>query len=245
MKKQLLFAASMLVLVCGMSTSVFAQAPVSGGTNVTPDDDYWTPERMRNAKPMPFPGMEERRAAAEKRLEERAQKTRERFEERKVGMQQRHEEARERMETRHEELRTQWEDRKAQLSERHKQNIKNHIERIVQRMEAAVERLTKLADKIEARLSRLEEEGADVASLRLFLEEARSAISRADATLDTAALELRSAPDTDNPAEVIGNARIVLQDVKMALREAHAALVEVVVEIKKGQLIPKEDESNL
>jgi hypothetical protein len=36
----------------------------------------------------------------------------------------------------------------------------------------------------------------------------------------------------------------LLESVKTALREAHAALVEVVVEMKKGQLIPRANESD-
>ena len=160
-----------------------------------------------------------------------------RFEERRDAMLLRHDEARERMEARHEELRTRWEERQAKLSDRRKQNIQNHIERIIDRMEAAVERLRSLAAKIEDRITRLESEGADVAALRVLLAEATSSIDSADVILETVAAELRAAPETDNPAQAMGNARTVLEDVKTALREAHAALVEIVVELKKGQLM--------
>lgn len=190
------------------------------------------------------PRQEEMQAGAQMRTEERHTEARKRFEERRAGMLQRQEESRKHMETWHEELRQRWEDHKAQLSERRKQNIKNHIERIIQRMKQAVERLEDMANKIEGRLSRLQEEGADVASLQLLLEEARSAISRANASLDTAAVDLRTAPDADNPADALGKARALLENVKTTLKEAHAALVEIVVEMKKGQLMPRANESD-
>ena len=183
--------------------------------------------------------MEQREGMEERRVEART-----RFEERRADMLRRQAEALERMETRHEELRQRWEERKAQLSERRKQNIKNHVERIIQRTEQVIDRLGNMANKIEDRMTRLQEEGAEVTALRALLEEARSNISRADAALDTAAAELRVAPDADNPVDALGNARILLEGVKTALREAHAALVEIVVEIKKGQLIPNDNEDD-
>ncbi|OGZ55568.1 MAG: hypothetical protein A3H64_01400 [Candidatus Ryanbacteria bacterium RIFCSPLOWO2_02_FULL_45_11c] len=188
--------------------------------------------------------MQERMRVQQENRETQMMEQREGMEERRADMLRRQAEALERMETRHEELRQRWEERKAQLSERRKQNIKNHVERIIQRTEQVIDRLGNMANKIEDRMTRLQEEGAEVTALRLLLEEARSGISRADVALDTAAAELRVAPDADNPVDALGNARILLEGVKTALREAHAALVEIVVEIKKGQLIPNDNEDD-
>src|SRR3989344_7177765 len=188
--------------------------------------------------------MQERMRVQQENRETQMMEQREGMEERRADMLRRQAEALERMETRHEELRQRWEERKAQLSERRKQNIKNHVERIIQRTEQAIDRLGNMANKIEDRMIRLQEEGAEVTALRALLKEARSNISRADVALDTAAAELRVAPDADNPADALGNARTLLEGIKTALREAHAALVEIVVEIKKGQLIPNDNEDD-
>ncbi|OGZ45176.1 MAG: hypothetical protein A3J54_03565 [Candidatus Ryanbacteria bacterium RIFCSPHIGHO2_02_FULL_45_13b] len=206
--------------------------------------------------------MEERMEAREERMENREddgeirmmkqredtegryQEMRARFQERRDAVLIRQEEARESMKVRHGRLSQEWQDRHANLSERRKQNIKNHTERIIQRMEQAVERLGGMADKIEDRLSRLEDTGVDVTTLISILQEARSAIARADTTLDAAVAELRAAPDAGNPADALGKARALLEDVKAALREAHVALVEIVVEIKKGQLVSESNKNN-
>src|SRR3989344_1409696 len=188
--------------------------------------------------------MLERMRVQQENRETQMMEQREGMEERRADMLRRQAEALERMETRHEELRQRWEERKAQLSERRKQNIKNHVERIIQRTEQVIDGWGNRANKIEVRMPRRQEEGAEVTALRLLLEEARSGISRADVALDTAAAELRVAPDTDNPVDALGNARTLLEGIKIALREAHAALVEIVVEIKKGQLIPNDNEDD-
>lgn len=250
MKKITLYILNLSLLFAGLGVVVFAHdadtSPRGSNPRARMDERRDAmQERREDRQEEMGTQMEERRAAAVQNLEKRYQEVRDRFEDRRAAMLQQHEEAREHMEARHEELRQRWEERKAQLSERRKENIKNHIERIIKRMEQAVERLEKLADKIGDRLSKLEQEGADVAALKVFLEEARAANARANSLLEAAAGELRAAPDAANPADAIGNARAKLEDVKTALREAHAALVEVVVEIKKGQLMPTEDESDI
>jgi len=244
MKKFLfIHIASALVLFAGANVVLAHAAP-------TPDADLQLrmQERMEN-KEQNDDGRENaketRMMDQRESMEERFEEMHARFEERRTDMLEHQAEMRDRMEARHEELSQRWEDRQAKLSDRRKQNIKNHIERIIQRMERAVERLGRLVNKIEDRLSHLEEEGADITALKLLLEEAHVSIDYADAVLETATVELRAAPDTDNPADAFGTARVILEDVKAALREAHAALVEVVVEIKKGQLIPNDqDDSN-
>lgn len=240
MKKILFIHAVSVMVFFAVWGAVFAQ------DTLPPDPDLrlQMQKRMRVQQETAGSQQEERQAGAQARTEERHTEARKRFEERRAGMLQRQEESRKHMETRHEELRQRWEDHKAQLSERRKQNIKNHVERIIQRMKQAVERLEDMANKIEGRLSRLQEEGADVAPLQLLLKEARSAISRANASLDTAAVELRAAPDANNSADALGKARALLENVKITLKEAHAALVEIVVEMKKGQLIPRANESD-
>lgn len=178
--------------------------------------------------------MEQRRDQMEipPRVEERHNEARARFEERRTQMQQRHEEMRQRIEARHEELRERWEARKVKLSEMRKQIIKNHIERIIKRMKATVDRLTRLADKVDERIGIIASDGADVSNATSLMTDARGAIARAQTELNEATAGLRAAPETDNPAEGIGNARARFENVKAALREAHAALVEVIKSLK-------------
>ncbi|TSC78740.1 MAG: hypothetical protein G01um101429_696 [Parcubacteria group bacterium Gr01-1014_29] len=177
-------------------------------------------------------------------IQQRREDMRARFNEMKQNVHEQRDEAKENIQQRHEVLRERWEARKAQLSEHRKEQMQKHIERIVGRMQSAVGRLTRLADRIDERVSRIAAEGADVSGITPLMTEARDTIVKTKTKLDEAAADLRSAPEADNPAEAIGNARARMEDVKAALREAHAALVEVVVEIKKGQLMPK-DGNNL
>lgn len=234
MKNVLLFQAASLFVLFVSTSAVFAEEimqPREGQLRME--------ERMKAREDR----MEEREDTKNTRMmkeqkdrEEHYQEMRARFEARRDDILIRQEEARDSLKVRHQELSQQWHDRKANLSERRKQNIKSHIERIIERMNQAVDRLTDMADKIEYRVSRAEEHtGANADTLRSLLQEARSAIARADTMLDTVAVELRAAPDTANPADALGKAREELEQVKAALREAHAALVEIVVEMKKGQ----------
>ncbi len=155
-----------------------------------------------------------------------------RMEEHRDMLRSRAEEAKQRVMDRRDDLRMRWEERKAKLSERRKQIIKNYIEHIIQRMRSAIGRLDAVADKLVERIAILSDGGADMTDANANLEDARTAIARAETLLQGAADSLRLAPDAENPADAIGAVRSKFEDIKAAIREAHAALVEITTSLK-------------
>lgn len=227
----------------GVPTQADQPISVGGGAGGA---EVRTPEKMERANrevpefigqvpPRPGPTEEdywEKKAQADAMRAESRNEARERFEEKRQELQRHRDEMRQQLETRRDELRERWEARKAKLSEMRKQIIKNHIERIIKRMKATVDRLTRLADKVDERIGIIASDGADVSNATSLMTDARGAIARAQTELNEATAGLRAAPETDNPAEGIGNARARFENVKAALREAHAALVEVIKSLK-------------
>lgn len=176
--------------------------------------------------------MMDRREELNTSMEDRREQFNMRMEERREEFRSRADEMKQRIKDRRETLRAQWEEKKAALSKRRKQNIKQHMERVTQRMQAALDRLELLAEKIAIRITLLKERGADAGDLETSLADAKNLITQGQSALDAASAALRTSPDAENPADAIGSARVQFEDVKTKIREAHAALVDVVTSLK-------------
>lgn len=168
--------------------------------------------------------VQKRRAEIEVKKEE----VKQRMEERRANVQEKRVE----LAARKEELKKKWEERKVKLAEKHKKIIKTHTERMIKSAQAMIDRLNTLADKTEDRIEIFAGQGADVTSSRAKLEVARAAIVDAQAALDTATVSLAAIAEAPNPGEALGEAKLVFEDVKAALKEARAALVDAIKSFK-------------
>lgn len=168
--------------------------------------------------------VEERKAQA---LEHK-EAVQKRIEERRVNVQAKRNE----LTQRKEEAQKRWEERKAKLSEKHKEIIARHVDQMTKRTQAAIDRLDKLADKIGNRIATLAAAGVDISTQKANLDHARAAIVDAQAALDSATAALAAAPQTDNPGEAYGQARVIFEDVKVAIKEAHRLLVDTTASLK-------------
>jgi DNA repair exonuclease SbcCD ATPase subunit len=121
---------------------------------------------------------------------------------------------------------------KERLSERRKEHIKQWWARVNRRLSAVIERLYKLADKIDGRLDRAEAAGKDVSEQRDDLTEARAKIDAAKQKLADATAEVESIIADGTPREAFAKLRELHKGVISSIREAHRALVAVLVSLR-------------
>jgi hypothetical protein len=149
---------------------------------------------------------------------------------------------REDLENKREEMRQRWDDRKARLSERRKETIKRHTDTIARRFQAAIHRVNALADKVEARIEIVKTAGGDASEAEVSLAIAREALVNTQTAYNEAILALESVLIADNPADAIGQARILFEHVKTELREAHAALADAISLLKgRSTTVPADE----
>lgn len=157
------------------------------------------------------------------------------------------ENVRDEQETNRQELKSNLEVRGADLRLKLEQERnKNRLERLTKFWEKAAGRLknligleTKMADKIEARLKKFEDAGKDVGTQRTMLADARVKIAAAQTALDDAITELKKMKEDGKPiAEVLVQARELHKGVVAKIRDAHRALVDVIVSTRGMSVTP-------
>lgn len=132
-----------------------------------------------------------------------------------------------------ERLQQQRQEVRARFSEVRKARIRAFWERMAKRLEAAIEREKKLADRIESRLNKFQEAGKDVSASRAKLGQARAKINQAEAALNAAKGTVEAVLNADDPKAAFQEVRdTVLKDVIAKIKEAHAALVDVINTLK-------------
>lgn len=168
-------------------------------------------------------------------------------EERKAKLQAFHEDAKERRGEMHKEIKDTRVEFRMHAKER-KEALKKHVGEIrakriedffnhmIERMEAAIDRFEKLGDRIENRLDKIAAEGKNVAEQRTLLEKARVSITVAQTSLDEAKIQFSKMASSTAPREEFAKVKNVIQNVHAKIKEAHAALVDVINSIKRGRL---------
>lgn len=155
-------------------------------------------------------------------------------------MMQKHEELRNEIKDKQEEFKKKTEERKAELKkkigEERAKRVEEFFERMTDRLTAAIERLDKLADRIESRLDKISESGKNVADLEAKLEKARASITAAQKVLEDAKVKFTDLAKSDNPREAFPQVRDLVAQVRQSVKDAHAALVDVIDSVKRGRL---------
>lgn len=109
--------------------------------------------------------------------------------------------------------------------------------KIMNRMEVVVIRLQRLSERIDSRINKLEETGADVSEAKALLEAADGKIKEAVKSLSDAKNKINEILDSgETPKIMLEKIKDEVRVVKQAIKDAHAALVDVIAAIKPGLL---------
>lgn len=118
------------------------------------------------------------------------------------------------------------------LEDKRAERVANFNRRMMIRFEAAISRLENMAGRLDSRLDKLAKEGQDVAVFRTALDAAKSKISSAKTALSETKSSLEAVAVSEMPKTDFEMARGKLDSVKDGIKQAHAALVDVVESIK-------------
>lgn len=126
---------------------------------------------------------------------------------------------------------------RTRVEETRKIRIKAFYGKIMNRMGAAVIRLQRLSERIDSRISKIEETSAYVSSARALLAVADGKIIEAANALSDAKNKINEILNSEEtPKIMFEKIKDEVRVVKQAIKDAHAALVEVIIAIKPGLL---------
>lgn len=121
------------------------------------------------------------------------------------------------------------------IEETRKIRIRAYWGRIMGRMGIATTRLERIADRISSRLDKFQEKGVDVTNPRELLETAKTKITDAKAAVENAKNKIEEIMNSGGDAKTIfQQIKDELNKVKQAIKDAHSALVDVIVALKPG-----------
>lgn len=179
------------------------------------------------------------------RLDEIKAKAKEQKDALKVEADTKRETLKNELEEKREEVKDEMKERRDGARDKAVENIKNRlskfIDKLIERFSAAISRLEKLADRIASRIVKMEAEGIDVSKAKSLLSEARVKIEVAassTAAIKVKALEFQSSDTATTTADLRLNYEAVKDAVEQAksdIKAAHAALVDVVNNLKPGR----------
>ena len=128
---------------------------------------------------------------------------------------------------------------RAQMEEKRSEILKRVSEQMFKRMEAAIERFAKLGDRIDSRIQKLKEQGVDTAKSEGLMKITRAKIADAAAALDVAkqkvdgaALVADNSASSTKPVDAGKPIRENLEKARVAIMDAHKALVDAVESLK-------------
>ena len=145
---------------------------------------------------------------------------------------------RDKIEAKKEALKNSVEERRQNALNKIIERVNQFVQNIIERFDAATNRLEKLADRINSRITKMEARNVDVAKAKELLAAAKAKIETAKisvtgiagATIDTSLSTTTVAVKKD-----FGIIKTKIEKAKEDIKAAHAALVEVVNNLKPGQ----------
>lgn len=124
------------------------------------------------------------------------------------------------------------EELKKKLGKRRAANVEKYFGQMVEKLSNIIDRLNELADKIQARFDKAAANGKDITALKDKLAKAREKIAAANQALQNAQATYTAAVQEKDFKVAFKRVRGVVHDVAAKIRDAHAALVDVINSIK-------------
>ena len=137
-----------------------------------------------------------------------------------------------------ESLKNAVEERKQNILGKMKEKIDKFVQNMLERFDAATNRLEKIADRINSRITKMEAKSVDVSKAKELLTTARTKI-------DIAKISAAGIASTTNIYSLSTTTEVIREDFKAVktqiekakedIKTAHAALVDVINNLKPGQ----------
>ena len=181
-------------------------------------------------------------------LQERKEVLEQKKEQIRQEIQTRTEAVRAEMEAKRETVRSEVQQRREDALSKIRERLQHFAEKIIERYEAAVNRLEKLSERIASRIAKMEEAGIDVTEAKELLEIADLKIETAAASVAAIGtvdeiISSNTSTSTDTVRADLSSLREEMAQAKADIKAAHAALVDVVIALKPGQLRLENSES--
>jgi hypothetical protein len=137
------------------------------------------------------------------------------------------------------------EERRERLDEARKARILRFVDRIIRRMDAATGRLSNISERIGNRIDKFEGRGGNMDTAKELLGIANAEINVAEETIGSLSDAMREVVESEDPKAAFAEVRLMFGEAKDAIKAAHAALVDVIVEIKGiGNSLGDEDDDS-
>ncbi len=121
---------------------------------------------------------------------------------------------------------------KQKFGEVRAKRIEDFFENMVGKFENTLDRLNSLADRIDAHLAKLTGVGKGTSQLEEKLELARGKMKDAELALTDAKTKFNAMSSSTDPKQEFKDVKVLVQEVAKKIKEAHAALVDVINSIK-------------
>lgn len=121
---------------------------------------------------------------------------------------------------------------KKKLGEERAKRVEQLFNNMVRKFEGAIDRLNKTADRIDSLLQKASASGKDVAKQTDMLKSARDKITAVEAALNDAKTQFGAMSQNTDPKTAFNKVKELVRGVEQKVKEAHAALVNVVKSIK-------------
>lgn len=177
--------------------------------------------------------MEERRETLKNEMEEKRETL-------KDEMEQKRETIKGEIENKRESIKDEVEKRRENAIENIQNRLNKFVHNVTERFDAAIERLEKLASRIDGRITKMEAENIDVTNAKELMVVAKIKIetaktSIAGLSLESEVISSSTATTTVDIKEDFQNLKNQVEKAKKDIKAAHAALVEVIRNLKPGQ----------
>ncbi len=120
------------------------------------------------------------------------------------------------------------------LEDQRSKRVADFNQRMLARFDASINRLENVASRLDSRLGKLAKDGQDVTDFRIALDGAKSKIASAKTALGEVKLSLEAVAVSETPKTDFETARGKLDSIKDAIKQAQAALVDVINSIKSS-----------
>lgn len=144
------------------------------------------------------------------------------------------------IEAKKEALKNSVEERRQNVTDKIEERVLQFIQKIIERFDAATNRLIILSERIDSRISKMKVAGIEVTEAEKLLTEARLKIKTAETSVINISFEIDSLATTtasttkETVKEKFEITKLQIEEAKENLKEAHAALVDVINSLKPG-----------
>lgn len=134
---------------------------------------------------------------------------------------------------------------KEKLDEKRREQVQKSIENILSRFEKTIEKISEIKTNVQERILSLEAKGFDLTEAKNLNQKVDSQLELAKSKISEMKNSLTEILDSENPKKSLVESKIIIEETRTSIKEAHKSLVEVVRAIKASIIKSKEVPINI